>query len=131
MIAKGNHPELSYRGGQEPIIHLEASLLETINWAQSNKKRWAFTKSNAGSSYFEDYAQIDDLKQINWSIINATDWDHFREQKQAEFLIENRFPWSLVTRIGVISASIQERVSTIINSGAYQPETIICRSWYY
>ena len=27
VIYKANHPELAYRGGQEPIVHLEADLL--------------------------------------------------------------------------------------------------------
>lgn len=40
--------ELSYEGGQEPIVHLEADLAETVAWAEANDKRWAFTLSNAG-----------------------------------------------------------------------------------
>ena len=30
VISMANHPELSYRGGQGPIVHLEADLHETV-----------------------------------------------------------------------------------------------------
>ncbi|MDR3000564.1 MAG: DUF4433 domain-containing protein [Fibromonadaceae bacterium] len=57
-----NNNELAYKGGQEPIVHLVADLCETIDWAEKNEQRWAFTTSNAGSNYFDDYA---DLKQLD------------------------------------------------------------------
>ncbi len=33
VIHCSNHPELSYRGGQGPIVHLESNLLDVVNWA--------------------------------------------------------------------------------------------------
>ena len=45
--------DLTYRGGQAPIVHLEADLRQTVAWAGANRRRWAFTTSNAGSFYFE------------------------------------------------------------------------------
>ena len=53
LIYRANDPELSYRGGQAPIIHLEADLRQTVDWATQNQLQWAFTLSNAGSYYFE------------------------------------------------------------------------------
>lgn len=32
--------DLAYKGGQEPIIHLEADLHAAIEWAQQNSLRW-------------------------------------------------------------------------------------------
>src|SRR6266404_6636268 len=32
--------ELAYKGGQEPIVHLEADLHATIAWSQQNDQRW-------------------------------------------------------------------------------------------
>lgn len=40
MIDRGNHQELAYRGGQEPIVHLEADLHASVVWAQQNNQRW-------------------------------------------------------------------------------------------
>lgn len=31
LIHQGNHPELDYRGGQGPIVHLEANLQEAVD----------------------------------------------------------------------------------------------------
>src|SRR5690606_4683162 len=36
VIYRGNHPDLTYRGGQGPILHLEADLEETLAWADAN-----------------------------------------------------------------------------------------------
>ena len=52
VIYRANHPKLSYRGGQDPILHLEADLRQTVTWAQAHDQRWAFTLSNAGAYYF-------------------------------------------------------------------------------
>ena len=54
VIHKGNHPELTYHNGQEPILHLKADLHKTVVWADRNEQRWAFTAFNAKSFYFED-----------------------------------------------------------------------------
>ena len=43
VIYQANHPELFYRGGQDPIIHLEADLRQTVEWAKLKNLRWAFT----------------------------------------------------------------------------------------
>ncbi|TGP44777.1 DUF4433 domain-containing protein [bacterium M00.F.Ca.ET.228.01.1.1] len=55
LIYQGNHQELAYRGGQGPILHFEADLHAAVAWAHAQPARWAFTNSNAGSRYFEDY----------------------------------------------------------------------------
>ena len=33
VISMRNHAELSYQGGQEPIVHLEADLYDVVAWA--------------------------------------------------------------------------------------------------
>lgn len=39
VIHCANHPELTYRGGQGPIIHLEADLNEVVAWAEAHGVR--------------------------------------------------------------------------------------------
>ena len=34
LIHRANHSELDYRGGQDPIVHLEADLREAVDWAE-------------------------------------------------------------------------------------------------
>ena len=59
VIYRANHESLAYRGGQGSIIHLEADLRSTVAWAEEQKRRWAFTSSNAGSLYFDDFCDLD------------------------------------------------------------------------
>jgi hypothetical protein len=112
LIHKRN-AELTYRGGQGPIVHLVADLNAVVAWANANGRRWAFTLSNAGSYYFEDRADLAQLAEINWASVAASQWSGSptKEQKQAEFLIEQHFPWELIEEIGVINQHVGQRVT--------------------
>jgi hypothetical protein len=54
-----------------------------------------------------------------------------RERKQAEFLVEESFPWELVERIGVMDKVIAEKVKAIVGEAAHQPEVVVAPNWYY
>jgi ssDNA thymidine ADP-ribosyltransferase, DarT len=137
LIHRANHPELTYTGGQGPIVHLEADLLSVVAWANQNNARWAFALSNAGSNYFEDRADLSKLDEIDWSAVTARQWAgvgvpaSVKEGKQAEFLLEAFFPWSLVERIGVLSQPIAQRVANSLRQAAYRPPVVIRTDWYY
>ena len=131
LIHMGNHPELDYRGGQDSIVHLEADLREVVAWAEQQERRWAFTSSNAGSSYFEDYCDLESLDEIDWYAVIATSWSHCKEGKQAEFLIERSLPWSLFRRVGVRSRKIRQQAFDAIRASAHRPSVKIKRGWYY
>lgn len=136
LIHKRN-PELTYKGGQEPIIHLEADLHATIQWAQQNKQRWAFTLSNAGARYFEDRSDLSCLSEINWDAVRTHQWSGngvsgaVKEGKQAEFLIERAFPWHLVERVGVHSQGIAPKVAAAMQGSGHRPRVEVKREWYY
>ena len=131
LIHQANHPELSYRGGQASIIHLEADLQQTVAWAEGRGQRWAFTLSNAGSRYFEDRSDLAQLGEVDWDAVKARDWRHCKEGKQAEFLIENQFPWELVSRVGVYSHRVYNEVRTVLKSAAHRPRIEMTPDWYY
>lgn len=130
LIHKHN-AELAYQGGQSSIIHLEADLHATVQWAQQQGQRWAFTLSNAGSNYFEDRADLAQLDQVNWTAVNALSWSGQKEEKQAEFLIEQSFPWHLVERIGVLSTAIYTQVMNTQPANGHRPPVAVLPNWYY
>lgn len=74
VIHCANHPELSYRGGQEPIVHLEADLHTVVQWANANGVRWAFSLSNAGAYYTEFCETVEKLDQLDWNAITSRDF---------------------------------------------------------
>ena len=131
LIYQANHHELTYRGGQGPIIHLEADLRQTVAWAEAQGLRWAFTLSNAGAYYFEDRCRLEQLGEINWGAVQATNWQQCKEGKQAKFLVENRFPWELVTRIGVHSQQVHAQVGSALEMTEHRPRVELHREWYY
>lgn len=132
LLHCANHPELSYSGGQQPIVHLEADLQATVQWAENNGLRWAFTLSNAGACYFEDRCDLAQLNEINWQAVRANQWSGaLKEGKQAEFLIERAFPWHLVERIGVYSQAQVQPVSNALTNAEHRPTIEIKRDWYY
>lgn len=138
LIHRANHPELVYRGGQQPIVHLEADLHRTVAWAEANGRRWAFTLSNAGSRFFEDRCDLGQLDEVDWDAVRATRWSggtvspSVKEGKQAEFLLEERFPWSLVERIGVSSSmTTYKAVANLLAGGAHRPPVEMQPTWYY
>lgn len=108
LLHMGNHRELTYRGGQRPIIHLEADLFETVAWADAQLCLWAFSLSNAGARYTEFRDSLDDLDDIDWDAVANTDFrsSDVKEGKQAEFLIHDAFPWELVKSVGVHSVEV-------------------------
>lgn len=131
VIHRANALELPYRGGQGPIVHLEANLRQTVTWAEEHGLRWAFTLSNAGSYYFEDRCNLVQLDEINWHAVQAEVWSQDKEDKQAEFLIEQRFPWELVSRIGVQSKQVYYQASVAREAAAHKPIVEIKPEWYY
>ncbi|AEG15151.1 hypothetical protein Desku_1571 [Desulfofundulus kuznetsovii DSM 6115] len=133
LLHRGNHPELNYHGGQEPIIHLEADLYETVRWVESQGQRWAFTLSNAGAVYTEFRNRLDQLGEIDWTAVAAKNFhdEQIKEGKQAEFLVYSFFPWHLVRRIGVKSLRIKKRVLQVLTGSEYQPFVEIRPDWYF
>lgn len=133
LIHCANHPELAYSGGQEPIVHLEADLRETVAWAENEGYRWAFSLSNAGAFYTEFRNRFEQMSEVDWAAAEATDFraPQVKEGKQAEFLVREFFPLHLVQRIGVLSPAIQRRVVRALSGSAYRPVVEVRPDWYY
>lgn len=127
------NPGLEYQGGQEPIIHLQADFKQVIRWAkrQNPPIRWVFTNSNAGSRHFEDFNNVDDLDhQIDWQAVQAHSWKEQKERKQAEFLLENKFPWHLIEHIGV-HPKYYTQVVNVLQGQQHRPQVTKEPTWYY
>ena len=133
LIYMRNHPELTYKGGQGPIVHLEADLHEVVAWADGKGRRWAFTLSNAGAYYTQYRSSLDQLDEVDWAAVAARDWRsaEVKEAKQAEFLVHGSFPWTLVSKIGARSMDISSQVNLALGSAQHRPVVEIRPDWYY
>jgi len=133
ILHRGNHPDITYREGQAPIVHLQADLRLVAQWADENGRGWAFSKSNAGARYTPFFNSLDKLNEVNWSAVRANDFRDpaIKEGKQAEFLMHESFPWNMVEKIGVINRTIQQQVVAAIAGAAHRPTVRIETGWYY
>ena len=140
VIHNRSDENLAYRGGQEAVVHLQADLREAVAWAESNLLCWAFTTSSAGAEGFEDYADLGELNRIDWHTVRDDDWlyrrrdktlEEAKSAKQAEFLVEMEFPWSLVKRIGVYSEAVRQEVLRLLGDAGQLPDVEVRPAWYH
>ena len=137
LIYQGNHPDLSYRDGQGPIVHLEADLAATVAWTETANQRWAFTLSNAGAYYFEDRCDLKHLDEINWEAVKADQWGgnnidpSIKEGKQAEFLVEGSFPWHLIEKSACTLRESIVKSSIYYPKYGHRPVIEVIPNWYY
>jgi hypothetical protein len=133
LLYMANHPGLSYRSGQGPILHLEADLASTVDWANESSSRWAFSLTNAGAAYALFRNDLAKLDEIDWTAVGATDFRDakVKEGKQAEFLIKRFCPWSLIQRVGVRSEKVQRQVLAALEEVDHQPLVDVLPAWYF
>lgn len=131
-IHAANDPDLAYRGGQAPILHLEFALGEVAAWAEAHGRRWAFTTSNAGAYRFRDYADLNELDRIDWEAVTAREFQpEHKDGRQAEFLVEESVPWRLASRVGARDGLHRERVCDILDDSEHQPRVEAVPDWYF
>jgi hypothetical protein len=133
ILSQQNHPDLAYREGQQPIVHLQADLRAVVQWAQEQQINWAFSTSNAGARYASFYASLDNLHEVNWAAIAATDFRStvVQDGKQAEFLVYNRFPWKLIEKVGVHNQTVKDEVVKTLASADFVPSISHEPNWYF
>ena len=133
LLYMGNHPGLSYHGGQGPIVHLQANAETVAAWATGVGSRWAFSLANAGAAYAPFRCDMTQLGEIDWPSVRANDFrdSTVKEGKQAEFLVKRFVPWELVEHIGVRSAKVEAEVLSAMADAAHQPLVDVRPQWYF
>lgn len=124
----------NYTGGQTPILHLVSSA-EAVDTAQL---RFVWTDGHAAMSYTKFFDEIGDiLYAIDWEIMQAKYWINTEDdgdrkrRRQAEFLVYQFFPWSLIQEIVVINATIEKQVKEILQNFNVSTSVRIYSQWYY
>ena len=76
------------------------------------------------------------MNEINWEAVQTNRWSgndiapSVKEGKQAEFLMENNFPWRLVERIGVYSQEVHQQAANALPAGGHRPRVEVKPGWY-
>lgn len=130
-ISKGN--VTSYTGKASEIVHLVAPISSVVSAGLD----FVFTDGHpviAVTSFFDD---LGDLTKIDWAVMNARYWHDTaddpdrKRRRQAEFLVRDSFPWTLVEYIAVKNQAVAAAVSEVIDLSSGKPSVILRPGWYY
>lgn len=134
LYAINNGKVETYQEGQAPIVYL-VSMAQDVTKAGLG---FVFTDGHAImkplTNFFND---LDNIAQVNWQFVYAKQWNDTQEypdrrrQKQAEFLVKDFFPWSLVLKIAVINKQMKENVKKLFPLNRHNPLVILKPEWYY
>ncbi|MEP0859253.1 DUF4433 domain-containing protein [Trichocoleus sp. DQ-U1] len=130
-IHKGNVE--GYNQGQESVIYL----VSTAEAIEAMALTFAFTDGHGIIGYTQFSDDLEDLDMVDWDIMEAKYWNDTaddndrKRRRQAEFLVHQFCPWTLITGIGVINTTIQEQVQRLLQKVNYQPPVKVYPNWYY
>ena len=122
-----------YSRGQRPIIHLVSS----VEAVQGASLPYVFSEGQGIVALTRFFDDPKDLDKIDWGVMPLTMWRDTiqdgdrKRRRQAEFLVFNTFPWSLVHTIGVVDTVIKRQVDNILEEYAIRPFVACHPGWYY
>ena len=100
---------------------------------------FVFTNGHGVSKLTDWFTDLGDLDEVDWGIVYERYWrdtlnDMNREwRKQAEFLIQEICPWSLIQKIVVIDEARKTGVEQILAGFSDDLKRVVTvkRDWYY
>ena len=116
-----------YRCGQMEIVYL----VSRVSIATGLGRPWAFTDRHAELAHALHFDNLEDLDEVPWSVMKTQYWTAVREERQAEFLVYEFFPWSAVAEIAVMDDQMKTRVEQRISVVDHRPTVTVRREWYY
>lgn len=124
-----------YTEDQEPLIYL----VSTAQSIEASGAPFVFSDGHGIATFTEWFDDLKDLDKVDWDTVYAKIWkdtlnDMDRQRrKQAEFLVYRHCEWQLIQEIGVLNASMQSNVETILAefAPALRVPVRIHRDWYY
>ncbi len=124
VVSRGHD---DYRGGQEDIVHL----VSRVSIATNLGRAWAFTDRHAELAHALHYDDLSRLDEVPWQVMDKTYWTDVAEERQAEFLVHEFFPWTAVAEIGVMSNTAETKVKTAMAGSSHRPSVTVRPEWYY
>jgi len=116
-----------YDGTQEGILHLVSS----VSTATKLGRGWAFTDRHAELGHALHFNDLDQLGEVPWTVMNEKYWTGVKEERQAEFLVYEFFPWTAITKIGTMTPAAEAKTIQALAKSTHKPMIAIERDWYY
>ncbi|MBN2002053.1 MAG: DUF4433 domain-containing protein [Anaerolineae bacterium] len=131
---KTNHVS-GYTEGQQPLIYL----VSTVQRVATSGCGFVFSDGHGIAAFTEWHDDLKQLTAVDWDMVYQRYWadtpdDMDRQRrKQAEFLVYQFCPWTLITEIGVVDSVAKARVETLFAGfDAHLRRPVhIQAAWYY
>jgi len=116
-----------YAGGQEDVVHLVSSVARAVALGRP----WAFSDRHAELGHSLHYDDLARLDEVRWDVMGLQYWRDVKEERQAEFLVHDFFPWQAITEIGVMAPALAGRVTQLLSGASHRPPVAVRPGWYY
>lgn len=132
VIHRGNDADLSYRGGQWPVLRALGGRDAGHRLGRGRGRPWALS-SDPGNRLAEFSARRQDLDRLDRTAIESLDFRDraVKEAKQAEFLIHDRLPFEFIDKIGAATDTVRGQALEILAASGYEPNVETTPTWYY
>ena len=133
MLCAISHGRVLSCQDQTEVVHL----VSTAQVIDEDALDFVFTDGHAIMAFTEFYDDLDDLREIDWEVMNVTYWSDTLEdmdrkrRRQAEFLVHRLMPWSLVTEIVVMNKSVEKKIRSLLEIEGDATAVRTARDWYY
>jgi len=116
-----------YSGGQADIVHL----VSRVSIATNLGRPCAFTDRHAELAHALHFDDLARLGEVPWHVMDEQYWSSVREERQAEFLVHEFYPWTAVFEVAAMTAPVAQRVQQAIHASQHHPTVSIRPQWYY
>ena len=116
-----------------PLVYL----VSTAQAVATAKVAFAFTDGHATMAFTEFFDDLACLCRIDWGVMQSQYWfdsEQYPDRKrrrQAEFLVYEHFPVSLITEIAVQNIAVQDRVVKMLADTSMNATVHVRPDWYY
>jgi len=124
-----------YNEGQQPLIYL----VSTAQAVVTSNCRFVFSNGHGIAAFTQWFDDINHLGEVGWKMVYQRYWsdqvnDMDRQRrKQAEFMVYQFCPWTLIQEIGVVNNSTKAQVNAILNNydKSLRCPVNVRGKWYY
>ncbi len=117
----------------EDIIYL----ITNVDTVKENKSEFVFTDGHGYHHFSQFFNQEEDLKEIDWKTVNLVRWydteddPDRKRRKQAEFLIHNEVPISMISVIVVYNENTKTKILTKLTENNIECNVVVESDLYY
>ncbi len=122
-----------YDGGQEPIVYL----MTRVQFIENEGLDFAFSDRHAVLTYASFYEDVTALDQVDHRLMYKQYWQNTdvhpqrKERRQAEFLVHDFVPFTLIGAIVVINQDVKTETERCLDELSEAPPVIVKENWYY